>query len=418
MTWKCRKRLLGVPISWGLYPDITFVNQKWSQDPAWPGQLSSSSLNTSYHVFGLMIIFSVPNSFLSSSKAKHCSYTRPLPKFLFCKTLSDVPLQHPQTAAALRWQHCGHHNLPPTLLRMLVKCPPCFSHTRKCTRAGPTSALSLLVATGYGIVLVTSLHSRNICVSGMGIGLQNPSRRGQRSPLTQENDDAGKDGNQCPRAQASVQDVGLGIAGEQCTVHIAPTHLDGQGVGAAHGRDPTITDHNGQEVQILLLPTEASTPGVHPCCVVCWESRDISSQSRATGITAWIFVHSAWQRWGCSFSSPKSTIRILNLGIYGSHSHLALQNAVSIFLNQLRNWLFFLFGRYKGPHWEAHHTVFCLGVPFIRYHNEVWAWTTYPIWVWEIIKYIRVWEKTTENLFHVCTFLLYDKPLASFSVCV
>lgn len=116
--------------------------------------------------------------------------------------------------------------------------------------------------------------------------MPNPSRRCRRSPLTQENDDAGKDGDQRPRAQAGVQDVGLGIAGEQRAVHVTAAHLDGEGVGATHGRDSTVADHDGQEVQILLLSTEASAPGVHPCGVVCWESRDISSQSGVPGIMA------------------------------------------------------------------------------------------------------------------------------------
>ena len=66
--------------------------------------------------------------------------------------------------------------------------------------------------------------------------------------LTQENDDAGQDGNQRPRAQAGVQDVGLGVAGQQRPVHVAATHLDGEGVGATHGWDATIADHDGKEV--------------------------------------------------------------------------------------------------------------------------------------------------------------------------
>lgn len=95
-----------------------------------------------------------------------------------------------------------------------------------------------------------------------------PSCGWPRGKLTQENDDAGQDGDERPSAQAGVQDVGLGVAGEQCPVHVAPTDLDAECVGAAHGRDSTIADHDGQEVEILLLPTEPPAPGVHPSGVI------------------------------------------------------------------------------------------------------------------------------------------------------
>lgn len=115
-------------------------------------------------------------------------------------------------------------------------------------------------------------------------------------PLTQEDDDAGQDGDQRPRAQAGVQDVGLGVAGQQPPVHVAPAHLDGEGVGAAHGRDATVADHDGQEEQILLLPAEPPAPGVHPCGVICGKRGDRGcSQSGAVRIAAWTCLHSAWQ---------------------------------------------------------------------------------------------------------------------------
>lgn len=101
-----------------------------------------------------------------------------------------------------------------------------------------------------------------------------PSCRGPGSALTQENDDAGEDSDQRACAQAGVQNVGLRVAGEQCPVHVAPADFDGEGVGATHGRDAAIADHYGQEVQVLLLPTEPSTPGIHACCVICRKRGD------------------------------------------------------------------------------------------------------------------------------------------------
>lgn len=95
-----------------------------------------------------------------------------------------------------------------------------------------------------------------------------------REILTQKNDDAGKDGNEGPGAQAGVQDVGLSITGQQCPIHVTPTDFDCEGIGATHGWDATITDHDGQEVEVLLLSTETSTSGIYPCSVICLKKRD------------------------------------------------------------------------------------------------------------------------------------------------
>lgn len=207
----------------------------------------------------------------------------------------------------------------------------------------------------------------------MHIWLQNPSCRWQQSLLTEENDDAGQDGDERPRAQTSIQDVGLGIAGQQGTVHVTPTDLDGEGVGAAHGRDSAIADYNGQEVQILLLPTEASTPGIHPCGAICWGKGDRWNHS--VNICA---VSLADVR--VNFSSSGSTARILNLGVCRSPSHLALQNNVSIFWIQAQKLALFLWDRYRCPHTGKLNTLFSDWVlPFIRYHKKVWAWTTYSM---------------------------------------
>lgn len=123
-------------------------------------------------------------------------------------------------------------------------------------------------------------------MSRMGLWMKGPSHGWLGRSLTQENDDAGEDGDQRPGAQAGVQDVSFCVARQQRPVHVTPTDFDGEGVGAAHGRDPAVTDHDGQEVQILLLPTEPSAPGIHPRGIICgkrgdkarWESKARESQ--------------------------------------------------------------------------------------------------------------------------------------------
>lgn len=108
-----------------------------------------------------------------------------------------------------------------------------------------------------------------------------------REILTQKNDDAGKDGDQCPSAQTGIQDVGFSVTGQQCPIHITATDFDSEGIGATHRWNATITDHNGQEVEVLLLPTEPSTSGIYSCSVICLKNRDrVSLHHRSVPVTA------------------------------------------------------------------------------------------------------------------------------------
>lgn len=163
MRCKCRKSLLGVPIRRGSQPSIAFANQRRSQFQ--PGQAKLRPVPWVLHAMSLASwLFLLFLTLLSSSKANYCPYTCPLPNFLFCKTLSDVPLQTP----------------PPRrlLLRNPMMSAMCSSYASpdfaqnahpvsfllpaiKCARAGPTFALSPAVAKGYGTSSITSPHSRN-----------------------------------------------------------------------------------------------------------------------------------------------------------------------------------------------------------------------------------------------------------------
>lgn len=86
--------------------------------------------------------------------------------------------------------------------------------------------------------------------------------------FTQQDKDAGEDGNECPSAQADGEDVGLGIAGHHHALLIAAAHMHRQCARAAQHRAPIVTDQDGQEKGALLVLSEARAPGQNPRCVV------------------------------------------------------------------------------------------------------------------------------------------------------
>ena len=173
---------------------------------------------------------------------------------------------------------------------MLVKSlAPHAPYPETHEQADTTSFLSGLATTVY-----STCNLRHTRVSRMGIWLKAlPHGRPGRS-LTQEDDDAGEDGDQRPGAQAGVQDVGFRVAGQQRPVHVTPTDLDGEGVRAAHGGDPAVTDHDGQEVQILPLPTEPSAPGEHARGIICGKGREGALGEQGQGAAACTARRSAW----------------------------------------------------------------------------------------------------------------------------
>lgn len=90
-------------------------------------------------------------------------------------------------------------------------------------------------------------------------------------PLTQQDDDAGQDGDERPRAEAGRQHVRLHVAGQDGVVGVAGTHADGQRAGAAQGRVAVVVDLHWQEVDVLRQAAEAPPQHVDAGCAVWGE---------------------------------------------------------------------------------------------------------------------------------------------------
>lgn len=89
------ERVLRVPLSLGITPDMAYANQMGNQDPVssrGPSTFLQFLKSPSHTAICLMIILSVSNPSLSFCVAKRCSYTRSLPRFLSCKTFSGDPM--------------------------------------------------------------------------------------------------------------------------------------------------------------------------------------------------------------------------------------------------------------------------------------------------------------------------------------
>lgn len=86
---------------------------------------------------------------------------------------------------------------------------------------------------------------------------------------TEQQDDAGQDGDEGAHAEPDGQHVGLHVAGLDDAVAAAAAHADGQGAGAAHGRRAAVADDDGQQVHLLLLPAEPAVLGQDAQGVIC-----------------------------------------------------------------------------------------------------------------------------------------------------
>lgn len=90
-----------------------------------------------------------------------------------------------------------------------------------------------------------------------------------RAALTEQQDDAGQDGDEGAHAEADGQHVGLHVAGLHGAVAAAAADADGQRARAAHGRRAAVADDDGQQVHLLLLPAEPAVLGQDAQGVVC-----------------------------------------------------------------------------------------------------------------------------------------------------
>lgn len=86
--------------------------------------------------------------------------------------------------------------------------------------------------------------------------------------LTQQDHDAGQDGDEGPRAESGRQHVGLHVARQDGVLGVAGTHADGQRAGAAQGRVAVVVDLHWQEVDVLRQAAEAPPQHVDAGCAV------------------------------------------------------------------------------------------------------------------------------------------------------
>ena len=91
---------------------------------------------------------------------------------------------------------------------------------------------------------------------------------GRSRSLTQEDEDAGQDGDERAAAEAHREHVGLGAAGQHVALVVTAAHLDGQCARAAEHRLPAVRDQDGQVEDTLLLLPEAGPPGQNPGGVI------------------------------------------------------------------------------------------------------------------------------------------------------
>lgn len=86
-----------------------------------------------------------------------------------------------------------------------------------------------------------------------------------RTRLTQQDEDAGQDGDERPSAQAGGEAVGLGVAQQDGALLVAAAHGDGERAGAGV---LAVGDGDGQVKDFLLLLRPASAARQDPRRVV------------------------------------------------------------------------------------------------------------------------------------------------------
>lgn len=91
---------------------------------------------------------------------------------------------------------------------------------------------------------------------------------GWSAGFTQQDEDAGEDGNECPSAEADREDVGFGVAGHHHALLVTAAHVHRQRARAAQHRAPVVADQDGQVKGALLVLSEARAPSQNPRCVV------------------------------------------------------------------------------------------------------------------------------------------------------
>lgn len=94
-------------------------------------------------------------------------------------------------------------------------------------------------------------------------------RSSSRSRLTQQDEDTGQDGDECPSAEARRQAVCLSVARHDVALVVAAANADGERAGTGL---LAVRDEDGQVKDGLLLLRPTPTTRKDPCCVV-WRQR-------------------------------------------------------------------------------------------------------------------------------------------------
>ena len=88
-----------------------------------------------------------------------------------------------------------------------------------------------------------------------------PHRTAGSHRLTQEDEEAGQDGDEGTPAQSDREHVGLRAAGQDVAAVVTAAHLDSQRARAAQHWLPVVRYQDGQVEDALLLLPEARPPG-------------------------------------------------------------------------------------------------------------------------------------------------------------
>lgn len=87
--------------------------------------------------------------------------------------------------------------------------------------------------------------------------------------VTEQDDDACEDGDECSGAEARRQEQRFHVTGQDGLFGVAAAHSDQEGVGAAERRHAVIADLDGQSVNVLRHPAETFPDHHHRSRTVC-----------------------------------------------------------------------------------------------------------------------------------------------------
>lgn len=120
--------------------------------------------------------------------------------------------------------------------------------------------------------LQLTLHQINHHSMTTGLWLLSARPHSVGSYLTQQDEDAGQDGDERSSAEARGQTVRLGVARHDVPLLVAAAHADGQRAGAGLDRLLAVSDDDWEVEDGLVLLRPATATGQDPRCVVWKET--------------------------------------------------------------------------------------------------------------------------------------------------